>query len=257
MTTRDIALWLLSVCLAASGLTQEAAAAKTEKGEDGHTGTKQSSRLYTAPDLSATGGLRGTIAHPAEKLLGVFAIPVGDLAKVYRARLDTDGHTFEFAHLPTAKYDLLLLFPAAFYEGISLHRAASTLQTNDWQGITTIFNKSEPFFEIKKIHRCEGTTGTAGSAHCVVQELRARPVTLQDATVHTEIQIRTIKLAHFEDVGPSWQLLTTREIVRQEVLIGKEHNGLLAHFYCPDQLGGLRVVNTVKDLGTVELPKTK
>lgn len=251
MTKHAISPWLLLGCFILIGLAQ--AAEKTKK-EDGHTSTRQSARLYTASDPAATGGLRGTIAQPSEKLLGAFAIPAGDLVKVYKAELGTGGHAFAFSNLPTAKYDLLLLFPAAFYEGIGLHRGSSTLTTNDWRGIIAILNKSEPFFEIKKIHRCEGSSGTAGSAHCVVQELRARPITLQNATVHTEIQVRTIKLMHFEDVGPSWQLLTTRELVRQEVLIAKEHNGLLSHSYCPDQLSGLRVVNTIKDLGTVKLP---
>lgn len=250
MIARQLALLL--VWCAASGLAPAA-----EKTPAKHTRTQQSTRLYTAPDPSATGGLRGTIALPDEKLIGAFAIPVGDLVKVYQGRIGTDARTFEFDNLPTAKYDLLLLFPKAFYEGIGLHRAASTLTPTDMRGITTILNKSEPFYETKKIHRCEGTTGVAGSARCVLQELRARPITLQDATVHTEIQIRAIKLAHLEDVGPSWQLLTTRELVRQEVLIATEHPGLLTHVHCPALLGGVRVVSTIKDLGRLELPPTK
>jgi len=247
--------WLLC-CVVAIGLAQVLDVAGKTKNE-GHTDTKQSSRLYTPPDPNASGGLRARIAQPAGKLLDVFAIPVGDVVRVYKAKLMSDGRAFEFVNLPTAKYDLLLLFPDTVYEGITLSRATSTLTTKDLQGISTILNKSEPFYEIKKIDRCEGSAGVAGSAHCLMQEVRARPITLQDATVHTDIQIRTIKLAHFEDVGPSWQLLTTREIVRREVLIGVEHKGLLAHVYCPDQLSGLRVVDSIKDLGVMELQKPK
>ena len=143
-----------------------------------------------------------------------------------------------------------------FYEGFTLSRSASSLKTNEWKSIVEILGKSEPFYEIKKIHRMEGVGGDAGSALAVFQELRARPVTLQSAEVRKDIQIRTIKLARFENVGPAWQLLVTRELCRQEVA-GKERKGLLPHYYCPDKLGSLRVVDTVKDLGNLELPEPK
>jgi len=227
-----------------------------KKKPDGHTGTKQSSKLYTAPDAGDPGGLRGRVAKHKEKLIGAFAIPAGELVRVYKATLSPDGHAFEFNNLPTAKFDLLLLFPGAFYEGITLSRAASTLVTNDWKSILGILGKSEPFYEIKRIQRMEGASGTTGWAQGVVQEVRERPVTLQDATVHTDIQIRAIKLVRFENVGPAWQLLVTREIARQEVA-GQEHRGLLPHGFCPDLLGNLRVVDTVKDLGLLDLPQIR
>ena len=257
MSIRRMPYGRLVVLLVIMGLVQVVEVLAFKVKNEGHSDTKHDSRLYTPPDPSATGGLRGHVTHPPGKLLAAFAIPVGDLARVYKAELPIGGSAFEFLHLPTAKYDLLLVFRDAFYEGICLNRAASTLTTNDLRSINEILSKSEPFFEIKKIHRCEGNTGAAGGAHCILQELRARPIVFQDATMHTDIQIRTIKMAHFEDVGPNWQLLVTREVVRQEVLIAKEHPGLLPHFYCPDQLGSIRVVDTVKDLGGVELPKPK
>ena len=237
-----------------------ARAEEKKKRADGHTGTTQSTKLYTPTDPNDTGGIRARIALPKDKLIGAFAIPVGELKeknpRVFKASLAADGHGFEFSNLPTAKYDLLLIFPQVFFEGISLSRAASTLTTNDWKSIGEIFNKSEPFFDVKRILRMEGSTGDAGWAECVFQEVRERPVTLQDASFHTEIQIRTIKMGRFEDVGPAWQLLVTREIVRQEVA-GKEHKGLLPHVFCPKELSNLRVVNTVKDLGKLELLEPK
>lgn len=227
-----------------------------EKKKDGHTGTKQSSKLYTAPDASDPGGLRGRIALPKEPLLAAYAVPNSELVRCYKATLSKDGRSFEFNNLPTAKYDLLLVFPEMIYEGFTLSRTPGALNTNDWKSIIEILNKSEPFYEIKRIHRLEGVSGDTGWAQAVFQEVRARPVTLQDASVHKDIQIRTIKLARFENVGPAWQLLVTRELCRQEVA-GKERKGLLPHYYCPDKLGSLRVVDTVKDLGTLELPEPK
>jgi hypothetical protein len=251
MTTR----WLrtLLALTVAAGLGQAGA---KEKKDDAHTGTKQSSRLYTAPDASDPGGLRGHIGYPKLPLLGAFAIPNSETIRCFKATLSKDGHSFEFNNLPTAKYDLVLLFPQMFYEGMTLNRSASSLATNDWKSILEILSKSEPFYEIKRIHRMDGVSGGAGWAQAIFQQVRARPVTLQDASVHNDIQIRTIKLARFENVGPAWQLLVTREIVRQEVA-NNERKGLLPHFHVPDKLGNLRVVDTVKDLGTLELPEPK
>ncbi|TAN36898.1 MAG: hypothetical protein EPN23_07205 [Verrucomicrobia bacterium] len=257
MTANGRVIVSLLGCCVLGVATQAADVSKSKKTTEGHSTTKQSSRLYTPPDPSATGGLRGRVPASSEKLVDAFAIPSGELMRVYKAKLSADGHAFEFPNLPTAKYDLLLVGPNAFYEGLCLDRAASTLTPNDLRSITAILNKSEPFYELKKIHRCEGHTGAAGNAHCVLQEVRARPITFQDATVHAEYQVRAIKLVLFEDVGPNWQLVTTREIIRQEVVIAHEHPGLLPHVYCPGQLSGLRVVDSVKDLGVVELPKIK
>ena len=244
--------WLLTCTLVAALGTAYAA----DKKEDGHTGTKTSTKLYTAPDASDTGGLRGHIELPKAPLVAALAVPNSELARCYKATLSKDGRSFEFNNLPTAKYDLLLVFPEMIYEGFTLNRSANSLYTNDWKSIHEILNKSEPFYEIKRIERMEGVSGGAGWAQAVFQELRARPVTLQSAKVRNDIQIRTVKLARFENVGPAWQLLITREVCRQEVA-GKERKGLLPHYYCPDKLGNLRIVDTVKDLGNVELPEPK
>jgi hypothetical protein len=249
------ARWLRALLTLALAATLGAACAKDKK-DDAHTGTTTSGRLYTAPDASDTGGLRGHIGYPKLPLLGAFAVPNGELARCYKATISKDRHSFEFNNLPTAKYDLLLLFPDMFYEGMTLNRSASNLATNEWKSILAILHHSEPFFDIKRIHRLEGIAGESGWAHAVFQEVRSLPVTLQDASVHPDIQIRTIKLASFENVGPAWQLLVTREIVRQEVA-NHEHKGVLPHYYVGDKLGSLRVVDTVKDLGTLELPEPK
>ena len=251
------ARWLPTLLALGLVLTLGSAAAKDKKAkDDAHTGTKTSGRLYTAPDASDSGGLRGHIGTPKVPLLAAFAVPNSETIRCYKATISKDGHSFEFNNLPTAKYDLFLLFPEMFYEGMTLSRNAGVIATNDWKSIQIILNNSEPFFEIKKILRMEGVSGDAGSALAVIQELRARPVTLQDASVHADIQIRTIKLARFENVGPAWQLLVTREVSRQEVA-NHERKGLLPHYHVGDKLGGIRVVDTVKDLGTLELPEPK
>jgi hypothetical protein len=235
---------------ALTGLVLAAGAglALAETGE-GHTGTQQSSRLYTPPDPSATGGIAGRLAPADQPLLRVLALPTDDPASVYQGEVAADGRAFSFQGLPVAKYDLVLVLADEFREGLTLRRGENTLADRDRQAIRDKLMVSVPFFDTKEIHRCEGTTGREGRARCVLQEVRTRPVTLQDGSVHPELQIRSFKLVLVEDVGPGWHVVRTREIIRQEVA-GNERKGVLPVRY-DARLGGIRVVKTVKDIGTI------
>ena len=216
------------------------------------TNTKQSSRLYTQPDASAGGGIRGTVSAPAERLEGVFAVAQFEPARVYAGRVGADGRSFEFSGLPTGKYDLMLLYDAFFIEGFRLCRDTDNLTEADRKSIKATIDRSVPFFDTKVIHRAEGTSGREGKTLCVLQEMRTRPVTLQSAEVRNDIQIRSLKLATLEDVGAvGWHLTNTREIVRQEVG-GGHRTGPIEHRNAPE-IGNVRVVDSMKDLGTLEL----
>lgn len=218
----------------------------------GHTGTKQSSRLYTEPDPSAAGGLTFRPTSPSGDLVAAFAVPQLQVKAVYKAEIEND--TVRFRGLPAAKYDVLVLCKNGFYEGFRLTRDEDTLTPEDRKSIEAAIRRAVQFFDTKEIHRLEGFTGQAGQATSVLQELRTKPVTLQDASVRSDIQIRSLKLVYLEDVGAvGWQLLTTRELVRTEVA-GHERRGLLPHRFCP-ALGGVRVTDAVRDLGEVDLAK--
>jgi hypothetical protein len=216
------------------------------------TGTQQSSRLYTKSDPAMPGGLHAKLVAFATPVQQVFAIDNGNPKLVYQGTVSEDGKEIRFTGLPVAIYDLVLVAPDRFYEGCRLTRDPDTLTDRDRQAIASTINKSVPFFDTKKIHRCEGITGRNGKVRCVLQEMRTRPVTLQDATVRTDIQVRSIKLAFLEDVGEiGWQMVQTREIVRTEVG-PRDLKGLLPHCYLP-VLGDIRVVDTDKDLGELNL----
>lgn len=214
------------------------------------TKTVQSTRLYTAPDPSATGGIQGRIrgASPG----GVYALPQLDQTRVYRAELGPDGQAFVFSGLPVGKYDLVVVGKSGFHEGLTLSRAESSLTPQDLKRIEKTINDGEPFFDRKEIHRAAGTTGREGKAQCVLQQVRTRPVTLQSAEVRSDIQVRSIKLASLEDVGTvGWHLVRTREIVRMEVAPG-DPKGVIRHVHS-DKLTGIRVADAVKDIGDVDL----
>ncbi|MGI6495137.1 MAG: hypothetical protein ACOX5G_03455 [Kiritimatiellia bacterium] len=214
-----------------------------------YTGTQQSSQLYTPKDPQATGGLRGKIAQG--EVLGVFAIPQDKWRSVYLAWLGDDG-TFAFQGLPAGKYDLAVLFENRFVEGLALLRRESTLTAKDRKSIQAKIEASNAFFNEKRVERCEGITGHAGQARALLQELRSRPVTLQSAEVRADIQIRSIKIVLAEDVNLGWTIQNTREIVRQEIGPG-DTMGMLPVRHA-DSLRGIRVLDTVKDLGELDLP---
>lgn len=216
--------------------------------------TQQSSRLYTRSDAAARGGIHARLVAFANPVQQVFAIDNGNPKLIYQGTVAEDGKEIRFTGLPAAIYDLVLVASDRFYEGCRLAHDPATLTDRDRQAIALTINKSVPFFDTKKIHRCEGMSGRNGRVRCVLQEVRTHPVTLQDATIRTDIQVRSIKLAFLEDVGEvGWQMVQTREIVRTEVG-PQDMKGLLAHCYLP-VLGGIRVVDTDKDLGELNLIK--
>jgi hypothetical protein len=74
--------------------------------------------------------------------------------------------------------------------------------------------------------------------------------------VRNDIQTRTRKIYQLEQIGtaklgPMWAVKRTRELSRQE--IGPpDTKGPIPNFFC-QALQGIRVSNSVKDIGTVAL----
>lgn len=242
--------------------------------------TQVGAKLYTKPDYSASGGLRGIIAGNPSEVLGVIAMPQrfpnissmediegGSSAKnirninknmtnqVYLASLSSDN-SFSFYGLPPGKYDLFVMCENCFYEGLLLSREKHALAENDITSIKAKVTESNPFFNVKHQHRIEGQSGTYGRARVLEQEVRTLPVTLQSAEVLKHIQIRSIKLCLMESVGTTklgthWEMKKTREITRQE-MGPPDTKGLIPGYFCKT-LQGIRVSTAVKDLGTITL----
>lgn len=218
-------------------------------------GTVQSTRLYTPPDPSAAGGIQAVLAMPRGALVGVYAMPTHDFKQVYRGNITDEGRGFRFTGLPVGKYDLLLQYADGFDEGFTLSRVDDQLTARDRESIAAAIRRAVAFFDTKAIHRVAGVPGPDGEARCVLQELRTRKILAQSAEELTGYQIRSFKLAVLREVGAvGWQLVETRELVRTEVAPG-DPRGILEHRYCP-ALGGIRVTDAVKDLGTLRLEST-
>lgn len=242
--------------------------------------THVSAKLYTEPDPSASGGIKGLIADAPSDVLGVIAVPqrfetvaaLGNLeggadaknarnankemsVPAYLAVLGTDN-SFSFTGLPAGKYDLLVVCDNAMYDGILLSRDPDTLTEEDVKSIKAKLKESNPFFNVKNAQRMAGQVGTFGRARVLAQDLRTLPITLQSAVVMDNIQIRAIKLCMMARVstgklGAMWELKRTRELVRQEVG-PPDTKGLIPNYFC-QKLQGIRVSTSIKDLGTIPL----
>jgi len=212
--------------------------------------------LYTKPDPSSGGGIKGEIIKPTTTLVGVFAIPPDNPHYCYRGELGvsaSSNQTFSFTGLPAAKYDLFILYKYEIYEGLSLSRYKNTLTAKDLKLIDYIVQKSEPYFgDGKTIHRICGTTGKkTGKAKAIVSMLNKKPSSLPFGGFVSHQPRRALKIFFLEDVGPGWQVAETREIIARFVTPGKEIPTSNYRTY----LGKIRITDTVKDLGQLDLSK--
>jgi len=205
------------------------------------------SRLYTAPDPAAKGGISGRIISPLLPIQQVLAIPPDEPRLVYEGSITgADKRSFAFNGLPMRKYDLIVIYEQHFYEGLHLQRGESTLTPQDHAKITKTVLASEPYFTKKFVHRAEGTTGRGNLARAICTFLRDR----SSAEGHWEHR-RTFKLIMFKDVGPGWQVVRARDLFPVSI---KPDSVLPQHHYT-DTLGGIRVSDYMKDLGEIRLTR--
>jgi hypothetical protein len=211
-------------------------------------------RLYTKPDPVNTGGLKGHIAKPEIPVEEILALPTDSPEEVYEGAISgTKRDTFEFKGLPVGKYCLVVIYPAAFYEGLQLNRDASTLTPEDLKKIDESVQKSEPYWTKKIIHRVEGETGRANGARAIVTYFRDKGSDLLMETFNGKSSRddfrRTFKLVLLKDVGVGWQIARARDLYPVWV---DPKRGLPEHHFSA-ALNQIRVADQVKDLGELDL----
>jgi hypothetical protein len=205
----------------------------------GRSGGQERSRLYTEPDATSPGGMQGTIVNPVDPILQILAIPPDAPENVYEGKLSGNGGQFQFTGLPLRKYDLVVIYEDAVYEGTQLHRGESTLTDEDLVKIDAIIQKAEPYFKTKVIHRVEGMTGQGNLSRCFCTFYREEGAKVR----------RTFKLVLLKDVGPGWQIVRTRDLYPMWTNLDLADP---PHHY-NESLAGVRVADSVKDLGEIDL----
>ena len=225
-------------------------ATKNNTSEDG--AAPENTYLYTKPDDTATGGITGRITSPSDPIELILATPAAEPEKVYKGELDpaTPG-AFTFKGLPAGRYDLVVYYKDAFYEGVTLSREGNTLTELDLEKINTTLQKSEPYFPEKFIHRLEGQTGRGNQARMIVTYCRAKGSLLTFTTYKGEFSRedhkRTVKLVMLQDVGPGWQITKTRNY---NPYWAKPGTPLPKHNFS-SALSKIRVAEEPKDIGNL------
>ena len=203
-------------------------------------------RIYTAPDPTATGGIRGSV-----NAVITHAIAVNhDRLRVYRADMSDGGKTFVFSHLPTGKYDLVLVGKEhVVFEGLSLgeEKPATELPPGSLDHLKTRVAAQDAFFNRCRLQRV-GFDG--GNALVFVERTTDRQTLRQDGT-KLNATIRRLEIMEIAQAADDWQVTTTRHLYREEQ--PPEGIDFLKHAYLPE-IGNLRVIDRVKDLGSILLP---
>lgn len=212
-------------------------------------------RLYTPPDESSTGGIKGRIARPTDPLEQILAIPRADQARAYEGTISEDGRAFEFRGLPMGQYDLVTIYRNTLFEGVELVRGECSLTDEDRKKIEQTIMNSEPYWPIKKIWRMGGETGRGNFASVFVMFFRDRDSMLTHAPHEGEYRRTdhrlTFKLFQLKDVGPGWQVVRGRDLYPVWVVPGSrppEHQ-------FTEQLSRVRVADEIRDLGEIDLTR--
>ena len=200
-------------------------------------------RIYTAPDPAATGGIRGTVNVVVTHALAVNH----DHLEVYRAEMSNGGKTFQFSHLPVGKYDLVLVTAdAKTYEGLVLGEEKRDLPAGSMEHLQARVAAQDAFFNRSHVHRI-GFDGE--NAFVFVERVRDKPILKQSGET-LRATLRRLEVIELAQAGDDWQVTSNRHLYREEQPLGGVN--YLLHGYVP-QFANLRVVDDVKDLGSIML----
>jgi len=202
-------------------------------------------RIYTNPDPATAGGIAGATSRPLTHALAV----EHDRLHVYRAELADGEKTFLFSHLPAGKYDLVLVAAGNLvFEGLQLGEPPANPDPASLQNLGKRVAVADAFFNRCAVCRI-GITGD--QALVFVERIRDH-LTLQQSGEKLNANLRRLEIIELARASDDWQMTTTRHIYREEMPVAPDP-AFLQHFFVPT-IGNIRVVDSVKQLGTLKLP---
>jgi hypothetical protein len=204
-------------------------------------------RIYTEADPTASGGIAGKIEH----VILTHAIAVDHhRLKVFRGEIFDGGEAFRFTGIPVGKYDLVLVTKTTdVIEGLDLGEPTTTLPAASRKNIEVRVSKQDAFFNKFVLLRA-GVVDD--QAFAFVERLRDNPTVKQSGEA-LNANVRRLEIITLAKASDDWQQTDTRHIYREPEPKRANHP-LLHHIYLP-ALGNIRVVDSVKQLGTIPLPK--
>ena len=200
-------------------------------------------RIYTTPDPAATGGIKGTVNVVVTHALAVNH----DHVDVYRGAMSNGGKTFSFEHLPVGKYDLVLVTNnAQVYEGLALGEEKRDLPAGSMEHLKKRITSQEAFFNRALIHRI-GYDGE--NTFAFVERIRDQKILTQGGAV-LAATLRRFDVIELAQAVDDWQVTTSRILYREEQPLNGINYSL--HGFAKE-LGNLRIIDGVKDLGSIQL----
>ena len=210
----------------------------------------QTANLYTKPVPGAAGGISGRVNVELTHAIALHR----DRVSCYRAEISDGGQAFRFTGLPTGKYDLVLITKSGgVYEGLFLGESGDSMTGFMRQKLDERVLKADAFFNKAKLHRF-GVTEDGNLCLALVERMRDKLILKQSGETLNS-NLRRFEIVDLAKATDNWQMMTSRHIFREETPVG-EGMGFNDHRHLPD-IGNLRVIDTVKDLGNIVLPPAK
>jgi hypothetical protein len=207
----------------------------------------QTTTLYTKPVAGAAGGISGRVDQTLTHALALNR----DRVQCFRAELLDGGKMFRFPGLPTGKYDLVLISKSdVIYEGLELGRDAEKLTGTPKKNLELRVTKSDTFFNKAIIHRV-GLSEDGNKILALIERVRDKLI-LKQSGEQLKSNLRRIEVADFLKATDDWTLTESRHLYREEAPQG-EGMSFCKHRLLPE-LGNVRVIDSVKDLGAIALP---
>jgi hypothetical protein len=216
-----------------------------------------SGRIYTAPDNSCGGGIEGRVEGVTLGMcMAIECVPLAadpQHIRVYRAVPETTstGSTFKFEGMQVGKYDLVLVdLKRNLWEGLNLgedtlKRFPAAVQTN----FVLRVSRADAYFNRWHIHRAGIVDGQR--VFGFIERIRDKFIYKQSGETFLGNQ-RRLEVVEMDLATDDWQFVRTRHLYR----LGEPKETappFLKHSFVAE-LGGIRVVDSIKSLGTLKLP---
>ncbi len=169
--------------------------------------------LYAKTDPNDSGAIVVKLPENAPKLERVIAFSRRS-KEPYLGQVDARKREARFDNLPPGKYDLLLVAPTGFFEGLQpLPQADDKRKTPEGEAVSAEIEKVEAFFEGKTVHWV--MIDANKKAVALVQQWRKGKALAESGAV-LKSTIHSIDLFWFEKPLKAWQLLKRRQLYRDE-----------------------------------------
>lgn len=199
-------------------------------------------RIYSKTSEAATGGIEGKTDVALTHAIAVDH----ERERVFLADLSDAGKSFRFSRLPVGKFDLVLVTgEGAVFEGLTLGHEMGTVPSN----LVTRVAVADSFFNRYTIHRCGVVEDRA---FVFVERLRDNP-TLKHSGEKLDAYVRRLEIIELQEAEDDWQMVRSRHIYR-DAESKRSRPPVFRHVAVP-ALGNIRVVDSVKQLGMLNLPK--